>query len=523
MRRKITIFLIVFISALIIAGCSKGTEDTTGTNNGEDSNLNKTGFPIVNESITLDIFARKDPATHDDWNDAWVLNQYEEMTNVDINWEMVPHDSFSEKFYLKLGSDSLPDVFYGGYISDLDLMKYGDQGIFISLNDLIEEYAPNLQKVLDEYPEVREALTMIDGNIYSFPFANHPDFISKRIAPYPFINQDWLDALGMEMPQTTDDFYEYLKGVKEGDPSNGKVDEIPFGSFEIGHLYNYLKGSFGVANKGPYGYVDIDPDTDDYRFYPTSDQYKELLIYINKLYEEELIEQNIFAVNREQHQANKEEGRYGSFVWYAVPEDDYNWKGMPALTGPNGDRAFTDIKNPVASAGAFVITSENEYPEATVRWVDHFYSDEGMELFFMGIEGETYEVDDDGNLVYLEEVDENVTDYFIYDGGGYAALTKEEFFTGAESTPEALQATEALEPDVLQDPWTPVKHTQEEVDKLQGFGSDIEKYVSEMRDKFIAGNEPFSKWDEYVEAIQEMGLNDYMDIKIKAIERQTDN
>ncbi|WP_165769010.1 hypothetical protein [Virgibacillus profundi] len=41
-----------------------------------------------------------------------------------------------------------------------------------------------------------------------------------------------------------------------------------------------------------------------------------------------------------------------------------------------------------------------------------------------------------------------------------------------------------------------------------------------MRDKFISGNEPFSNWDDYIETIEKMGLNDYMDIKIEAIERQ---
>lgn len=61
---------------------------------------------------------------------------------------------------------------------------------------------------------------------------------------------------------------------------------------------------------------------------------------------------------------------------------------------------------------------------------------------------------------------------------------------------------------------------EDENKKLQGFGADIEKYVEEMRDKFIADKEPFSKWDDYVKDLEKMGLDEYMEIKQKALERQ---
>lgn len=57
----------------------------------------------------------------------------------------------------------------------------------------------------------------------------------------------------------------------------------------------------------------------------------------------------------------------------------------------DGDKLFTSVISPVNSLGHFSITNVNENPEATIRWIDYFWSDEGAKMFFMGLEGETYE------------------------------------------------------------------------------------------------------------------------------------
>src|SRR5699024_2422115 len=97
---------------------------------------------------------------------------------------------------------------------------------------------------------------MPDGNIYSFPLISDPEFASHRIQARPFINKKWLDELGMDMPKTTDEFYQYLTAVKE------ELGEVPFGGPYIDTLTEYLLGSFGLATKGGSNlYLDEDPET----------------------------------------------------------------------------------------------------------------------------------------------------------------------------------------------------------------------------------------------------------------------
>lgn len=535
------IYILIMVALLfIITACAedsgKSSNNTKGSSNEKPTeNFNETGFPIVDEEITLKFMAGQAPATNPNWNDVMIFNEYEKMTNMHIEFEMVSHDALVEKRNLALGSGNLPDAFHSAGVTQNDFLRYGKQGIIIPLNDLIDEHAPNFKALMEKYPEIKEGVTMSNGDIYGFPQMSDPEFLSMRTGPKPFINKVWLDELGMDIPNTTEEYYQFLKAVKEEKPSKGKVDEIPFGAPYIGPFYQYLQGAFGVANKGSLGgLMDEDPETGDYRFYPTSDQYKELLEYMHKLYSEELIEQNLYSIDHNQYIANSSEGRYGSIVWYSPlqifgEELGSEYANLPALEGPHGDKTWVNMYDPVINPGAFVITSANEHPEATVRWIDHFYGEEGLEMFFMGFEGETFEYDENGNPVYMDHILNSKDDltyaqeaakYLTFPGGGFPSLITVDLFKGAESMPDELAGAELLAPDIIEDPWLTLKQTEEENEQLKGIGEDIEKYVEEMRDKFIVGSEPLSKWDDYVKTLEGMKIKEYMDIKINAIERQ---
>src|SRR5699024_4494922 len=268
-----------------------------------------------------------------------------------------------------------------------------------------------------------------------------------------------------------------------------------------------------------------DPDSGDMRFFPTSDAYKEMIEYLHQLYDEELIEKNIFSIDHNQFLSNLGDGHYGSVVWFAPEEvaskeHGKEYVGMPVLEGPHGDKMLTQIGSPVQSPGAFVITNENDYPAATVRWIDYFYGEEGMKLFFMVVEGETFEETDDGNVQFMDHIlnseegltfEEEAAKYLTFPGGSFPSKVDEDFFQGVANAPQSLEASEKLEPDMISDDdiWPTLTYTKQENDKLQAFGQDIEKYVDEMTDKFISGEESLSKWDDFVDEIEKMGVSDY--------------
>jgi len=516
------------------AACSSGN-DSAGTNaspspgaSSSSDAVNATGFPIVNTPIKLTFFAGKAPSAPADWNQVEIWKEYAKMTNIDVDFQLTPVDSLDEKRNLTLSGGELPDAFHTSRLSAMDVANYGAQGLFIPLDDLIDKYAPNFKKLMDEHPEIKKGLTMPDGHIYSFPTYYDADFKSVLIGSELWLNEDFLNALGMKEPTTTDEFYQYLKAVKTGDPNkNGKNDEIPYAASGIGTLLDQLKGAWGLGNRGNmHPRVDIDPATNELRFIPTAPAYKELLQYMNKLYSEGLFIPDILTVKGPEVNANGKNGLYGSFtgtnarVSFGVADNHY--VGAPAFKGPHGDQLFSRARSPLIDIGAFVITKANKHPEATVRWIDYFYSEEGSKMFFMGIKDKSYTENPDGTLSYLPEVannSEEMNKYVSFAGGYYPAMLTAKTFFGGESYPENLEAARKVEPYWPQEVWPAFTYTADELAEFTPLNTDISKYVDEMTTKFVTGDASFDQWDNYVATLEKMGLKRYMEIYKAAYDR----
>src|SRR5699024_4172785 len=226
--------IVTSLSLLLIVGCS-ASDDTNvdAENNNEqndqsdtsnvDENINETGLPIVKEPIELDFFVALNPGVPGNLNEITSMKEYTELSNITINWDEAANESMEEKRNLALGSDQLPDAFFGSDLPTSDIFKYAKQGTFIALDDLIDEHAPNLKSILDAYPDIRSAITYPDEHIYSLPYIRDPEFISPQAFPLMYYHTDILDAVGMEAPETTEEFHEFLKAAKDENP-----DIIPF-------------------------------------------------------------------------------------------------------------------------------------------------------------------------------------------------------------------------------------------------------------------------------------------------------
>lgn len=525
---------------LILAACggNEGASKDKSESESTGVNVNTTGMPIVDEQIDMTIFANKPAQNEDnDWNDILIWNHYRDLTNINADWNLHHPDALEEKRNLALGSGELPDAFYLSQLTNADLLKYGGQGTFLPLNDLIDEYAPNLTELMENDPSIRKAITFPDGNIYSMPSLIEEDFLSLRLSARPWINEDWLEELDMDIPETTGEFYEYLKAVKELDPA-GDGKTIPYGGTDIIELVQWLSGSFGVMNHGPSNTnIDLDPaDPSKVRFYATTDEYKQLLEFIHMLYDESLIEQNIFSIEWGQFLANAADNLYASMIFYDPIElfgeevgSQYN--SVAALEGPEGFKDYNKLSSSIWETSSFVITSENENPEAAVRWMDYFYSDEGAKLYYMGVEGESYE-EKDGESVYMDHILNPEGDMTFEQAlakqltwlGSISGIIKADFFQGGETAPQSMEAAEKIEAFVPEEIWPRFTFTEDENKVLESTGADVDKYVEEMRDKFISGDVDLSEWDNYVETIEQMGgLDELLGVYQGAFERYQEN
>lgn len=502
--------LLMMLTVVALAGCSNNTNTPTEASNNPSQNevsetpslLNETGFPIVNEPISLSAMVLLSPAQPTEWNDILVWQEYEKMTGVHIEWDEYTSADITEKRNLALASDQLPDIFYRTKMPNNDLDKYGEEGSFLRLNELIDQYAPNFKKVMETYDGVAKGIATADGSIYALP--NLFDSPSIQINRKLFLNQDWLKSTGQDMPKTTDELYEVLKAFRTGDPNgNGLADEIPLTADSLDDITLVLRGAFGLGNRGNgNGNWDVDPDSGDVRYFPASESYKELLVYLNKLYTEELIDQEIFTTSGMNVLAKNEQNLVGSFSFgNVVARANTNadaYAGLEtALEGPNGDRLHTAAIGHLGSKGAFMISKTNPHPEASMRWIDHFYSDEGIRMLYLGIEGVTYGANDEGKYDFLPEITENIPEgssfdqvvskYVPYAGGSLPTLIMEDYFKGGETQPSAKEAAANLQAYLPEEVWAPFSFTAEESEEKLSLEADIYGMVTQRTAEFVQG------------------------------------
>ena len=105
------------------AGAAAGTEGETNEEN-VVSNLNQEGFPIVNETITLTAYGQRDQ-NQAPWDEMFVFQEYEKMSNIHMDFQEVPADGFAENKQLVFASNELPDVFLWAAITANEISTYG--------------------------------------------------------------------------------------------------------------------------------------------------------------------------------------------------------------------------------------------------------------------------------------------------------------------------------------------------------------------------------------------------------------
>lgn len=515
------------------------TEETPATEDAGEEEPEANAFPLVDPPVDMTFFYLRQPQNDDagnDWNDLYIWNEYRDRTGINVTWDGYLVDSLEEQRNLSLSGGKMPDAYWLANFPVTHLEAYGSQGVFVPLQDLIAEHAPNLTKIMEDDPSIRAGITFPDGNIYSMPSLVHQDFLSVALGARPWINTKHLDEyFDGEMPQTTDEFYDFLVAIKEAAPAG--ADTIPYGGTSAPELIQWMSGPFGVMNRGPANdNIDLGEDG-NVRFYASTDDYKDMLLYLNKLYSEKLIDQKLFE-NDWGHftgLAGPESEVFSSYVFYD-PEDFFGfeeglWVGMDVLEGPKGVKAYNKVAPSIWSLSNFVITTANPDPVAAVKWMDYFYGDEGSEFYYMGVDGVTFDkatgdyVDefytetDDGDLA----LDERALLTKLSWVGSINGVLSAEYFGGGEAKQPSMDAAAKIEPYIPEEIWPAFTFSSEESEIMQNQGSDVSQVAEEYRDQFITGGLDIEKdWDEYLNALDKSGLPQVMEVYEAAYDRYKD-
>ncbi len=522
-KRILAALLAATMAIPMLAGCGKKEEKLEIA---PVEGFNESGYPVLDgEPYTLTAMARFYNGHTGQFEDNIAVQELEKITNVKLDINAVDESTFSEKFSVTLAGGELPDIFIGCVLNRTTQQQQMKLGNLIDLKPYIDKYAPNIKKLLEESPEFRNDVTLPTGEIATLPYFQM-NLDGQKIAPeYMMVYKPWMDKLNLEMPETTEDFYNVLKAFKEQDPNgNGKADEIPFVPKNMDDFYAIF-GIFGIMAEPSYHFTFSDGDTVELA--AIEPEFKEGLAYLRKLYAEGLMDKDVFVQNQQQVLA-KGSGDV-ELIGATLASAGFGVIGekrgddmvpTPVMYHPGSkDRMW--ISRKLCTMGNFAISKACEHPEIAIRWIDYLYSDEGAKLAWMGVEGVSYETLSDGTWRWIKkdgQTDTEVreknsltagimmpckypTDWFKVGEGSEVGVNEQRIWL-VENYGEYLRVPT---PDAYLDP---------ELEKeVAAIAVDTDQYIKQYVANVITGEKDLeSTWDAYVAELKRMNIDRMLQI-----------
>lgn len=416
MKKALALILAILMLVSVLCACQNADQPSNDPQSPSESNApGKEDTP----TITLTWF---DKNTGEAFTDP-VAEVIKEKTGINIEIQQPTGDP-NEKLVLMMTGDTLPDVVLMDRRSDI-VNQYIEAGALIPLDDLIEQYGPNIKEM---YGEVLNLSRYSDGHTYYLNNWYDLDPTPDRAIN---IRMDLLKELGYGEkaekgePFSQDEFVAMLKAFKEKYPTIDGQETIPFalnGEY-METVLSTFRGMYGMKN-----YY----ETEDHQllFSVRDPQYLDMVTFINSLYRDGLLDREWAITKADAFSEKLASGRVfaanggtpsdvnGLFIQDEGEDTDkqfYMFKVVADGVDPN-----KTTYSPRSSLGwdAIGITKANKYPEETIKLFDFLASEEGQYLLMWGVEGKDWTIE---NGVHVPN--EKTIPGFREDWGAYSKET----------------------------------------------------------------------------------------------------
>ena len=554
-KNLLSLLLLVMVFTIVISGCS--SKNTDNSSNAKPTNqAEKTNAPAdtaaAAKPVDISVFSVQESGIDIPTNKFTKF--VEDKFNIKFDWQINPSDGAKEKRQISLASGDYPDAYiltaYIDEFSQADVLKYGQQGVLLPLNDLIDKYAPNIKAAMEKHPELKTLNTAPDGNIYglgAYTECFHCSYPNKM-----WVNTEWLKKLNMEMPKTTDEFKAMLEAFKTKDPNgNGKADEVPLsGSTEdFGvRIVPYLMNSFVYDDDRNY----LNLKDGKVVSAAITPEWKEGLTYVKSLYDGGLIDPGAFTQNAEAFKKIGENadaeilgagaGMHPAIFVNIDPGNKHSahYNPLEPLTGPAGASFATHDAGGVSPGAKFVITNKasEEAQVALIKMVDYMFTPEGQTNAGSGMKGIDWTDPADGDVALGKDIKPVIKSIPLAEGeaprnAGWSGMGH--FYMPKEYRDTFVQATDIYEssgyerrlynatllyqghePKELFPIWS-IWINPTEIDEASMLQTNLRNYIEQNELQFITGNKDLNKdWDSYVKGLQNLKLDRYLEILQKA-------
>ncbi len=514
--------LIVFVlSVALMVGCSDSEEvsqsDDLNAEEEQDSNENnentensESGDRLFEEMTELSMFNRNHPSWAYD-EDQYVWEWLTEKTNVELDMMAVEGSNYIEQLNLTIASGDMPDIYWA---LDFDVFnRFGQDGAFVDMEEY-KDIMPNMFKVLEEDPTIKAPAVSADGALYVAPSFNDGDS-NRRSYLY---RKDIFEKHNLDQPATWGELYEVSKELQEIYPgSHPFVFRNDFGHFHM------MAPQFDLPHSEFY----LDPETEQWTFAPVEGEYKVMVEWLNTFYEEGIIPPTWLSDNRDDWEEYLTSDRSFISVDYLSAMDGLNSTMqkendefligfMPPPAGydgaPQHNFEGTNVKRGMA------VSTLSDNIEDALKYIDWHYTEEAIDFLTLGKEGVTHEVVDgevemlyDSRESFNQETGVSTNGAFISfnDFESVHAFASDELNLGFE------QAGDYDAPQVLTAPTLSSSENSETSIVRESINTHFEENIG----RFIIGERSLDEWDDYIEELNDIGLQELLDTYQGSYER----
>jgi len=470
-------------------------------------------LPIDTNNTEITVLCTTDVTTN---NDSVIVNELRRRTGLNIQILGVASSSIKEKASTLIASkDNIPDIFNGGFTIE-EFNDFGKQGAFEALNKHLDEL-PNLNNIF--YENAKEYgvdqkiknIMSVDGDLYLFPIFD----INRDVNHGMLYRKDIFDKHGIKMWSNKDEFIEALRTLKKLYP-----ESYPMASKTGAGIFRDIGYSWGLAGYTPY----YDEESGVWKMSSTDPKYREMLDFLKLLYDEGLIDPEFLTCTQAAWTQRMTQADKSFVTWDWISRMDM-FKEQTKDTVPEYDLRYgypiggKVITLPKISGGSAIKAGDTSM--LAMKLCDYLISDSGAQLMTMGIEGVTYNLNEEG-----------FAEYVGYEGKTGIAITELEekfgmFISGLykrfdrRSTYYNFTEREQEAQDMMLNkegggfwPEEPVlSFTKEEKEITSSLLAPFGKAASEFSTKYVLGSETGdAAWEKWLKQAEDLGATKLIEV-----------
>lgn len=356
MKKRLLCIIVIFVVAGMFTGCTEKKE------------IERKGISVAvldNNIIPVE------EGTYE--SNRWT--QYiDNASGVNVTWVPIPRYETVSRYNMLAASNELPDL-----ITEFDRVFFSSfiqRDLLMPLDEVIEQYAPNYRKYMEENSELKDFITY-DAQTYLLTSKRSRDEILNYGA---WIRKDWLDKLGLEVPKSVAELLQVARAFRDNDPDGNGVNDtiaIVMAHWQEAMPYLYQAGGQWYDENGTLKYGH------------TLDRYGEAFRFMKTAYDEGLLDKDLITDRNWTIQKELwETGRAGIFIgrysteWNRELLTNHNEAKpvpMAELRTEYGLCSFYKEPLPNLYTG---FNKNMKYPEEGMKFIDWMISDGWFTLKF---------------------------------------------------------------------------------------------------------------------------------------------